>query len=257
MSDKTASNNGLSSIERTFEIVEQIRQKESVGVTELAEDLNLAKSTIHSYLASLNNAGYVVNEGGSYRLSLRFLEQGGAVRHRSKLYQVAKHEVDQLAHETGEVANLGIEENGLRVLLYKSAERDAIHDNAPIGEFTEMHWTALGKAILAHLPKERVNNIIDMHALTRANEHTITSRDQLFEELENVREQGYSVEDQERRHGVLTVGAPIFDRTSDTVIASISVSGPKARLQGNTSIEELADQVKSAANVVELGYSHY
>lgn len=257
MTGNNSYDNSLSSIERAFEIVEHIEKRESVGVTQLADELGLAKSTVHTYLSTLQNAGYISNNDGTYSLGLRFLELGGAVRHRSKLYQVAKHEVDQLAHETGEVANLGIEENGLRVLLYKSAERDAIHDNAPIGEFTEMHWTALGKAILAHLPEERVYNIVDTHALARANKHTITSRDRLSEELETIREQGYSVEDQERRHGVLTVGAPIFDRATDTVIASISVSGPKARLQGNTSIEELAEKVQSAANVVELGYTHY
>ena len=80
--------------------------------------------------------------------------------------------------------------------------------------------------------------------------------DQLFEELDRIRKQEFSVEDQERQIGVLTVGAPIFDGASDTVIASISVSGPKARLQEDTSLETLADQVKSAANVVELEYLH-
>lgn len=256
MNHKTGSD-GLTSVKRAFEIIELAEERGSVGVTELANELELPKTTVHSYLSTLNDIGYVRNEDGSYCLSFRFLKHGGAVRHSSKLYQVAKHEVDRLALETGEVGNLGIEENGLRVLLYKSAQQGAIHDNAPIGEFTKMHWTALGKAILAYLPKKRVQSIIDARALTRANEYTITSSDQLLKELEKIREQGYSVEDQERRHGVLTVAAPIFDKTSDTVIASISVSGPKARLQENTSIEALADQVKSAANVIELEHMHY
>lgn len=255
--DHGTTSDGLTSVMRAFEIIELIETREPVGVTELADELDLPKTTVHSYLSTLDSIGYIRNKNGSYSLSHRFLKLGGGIRHRSKLYQVAKHEVDRLALETGEVGNLGIEENGLRVLLYKSAQPGAVHDNAPIGEITNMHWTALGKAILAHLPKERVQEIIDARALTRANEHTITSSDHLFEELERIREQGYSVEDEERRYGVLTVSAPIFDRTSDTVIASISISGPKARLQESTSVEALADQVKSAANVVELEYMHY
>jgi DNA-binding IclR family transcriptional regulator len=255
--DHKSDSNGLTSVKRAFEIIETIEERELVGVTELANELELPKTTVHSYLSTLNNIGYVKNKNGSYTLSFRFLKHGGAVRHRSKLYQVAKHEVDRLAIETGEVGNLGVEENGYRVLLYKSAQQGAIHDNAPVGEFAKMHWTALGKAILAHLPKERVRSIIDARALTRANEYTITSTDQLLKELKKIREQGYSVEDQERRHGVLTVAVPIFDRTSDTVLASISVSGPKARLQENTSIEALASQVRSAANVIELECMHY
>jgi len=252
-----APDGAIGSVLRAFDILERMVEQETVSVTELADELDAPKSTVHAYLTTLDEAGFVVNEGGSYRLGLRFLEYGGAVRNRSKLYEVAKHEVDKLAAETGEVANLGVEEEGLRVLLYKSAEPDAIHDNAPVGEFTNMHWTALGKAILAHLPDERVEEIVNARGLPRANEYTITENSDLLEELAEIRERGYSVEDQDRRQGVLTVGAPIFDRTSDEVVASISVSGPRNRLRENTSVEELAERVKSAANVVELRYSHY
>jgi DNA-binding IclR family transcriptional regulator len=252
-----APDGAIGSVLRAFDILERMLEQETVSVTELADELDAPKSTVHAYLATLDEAGFVVNEGGSYRLGLRFLEYGGLVRNRSKLYEVAKHEVDKLAAETGEVANLGVEEEGLRVLLYKSAEPDAIHDNASVGEFTHMHWTALGKAILAYLPEERVQQIIDTHGLPRANEHTIENSEALFDELARTRERGYSVEDQDRRQGVLTVGAPIFDRASNEVIASISVSGPRERLRETTTVEELADQVKSAANVVELRYTHY
>lgn len=245
----------LSSVAKSFDIIECLAGVEDAGVAELASELDLAKSTLHAHLKTLEQTGYVVNEGGIYRLSLRFLQHGGAVRNRDRLFRTAKHEVDKLATQTGEVASLGVSENGLRVLLYKSEEPDAIHDNAPVGEYTNMHWTALGKAILAHLPEARVRDIIERHGLPRANEHTITDEDELFEELEVVRQRGYSVEDQDRRQGVLTIGAPIMDRGVDEVIASVSVSGPKSRMDERH--DEVVDAVQSAANVIELRYSHY
>lgn len=247
----------LSSVERTFEILEHLGEVESAGVSELAAQFGVAKSTLHAYLKTLERARYVVNDDGTYRLSYRFLEHGGSLRNRDRLFGAAKHEVDKLADETGEVASLGVEENGLRVLIYKSDTPDAIHDNAPVGEHTNMHWTALGKAILAHLPEERVREIVAEHGMPSANEHTITDEATLLEEVSRVRERGYSVEDQDRRRGVLTIGAPIMDRSSNEIIAAVSVSGPKNRMDEPGRRDEVIDAVRSAANVIELRYSHY
>lgn len=254
---EAGSGDTIGSIERAFEIIDHLASAEEAGVTETADELGIPKSTVHIYLKTLEGLGLVIQEGDAYRLSFRFLQYGGGIRNRSRLYRTAKPEVDKLARETGEVANLGIEENGLRVLLYKSEEADAIHDNAPIGEHTNMHWTALGKAMLAHYPPERVDGIIEAHGLPRANEHTITSREELFDELETIRERGYSVEDQDRRRGVLTIAVPIADQSTNEVISAVSVSGPASRVRSAERMAELADAVKSAANVIELRYSHY
>ena len=247
----------LGSVEKAFLILERLKNEDRAGVSDLSNELGLPKSTVHIYLQTFRKLGFVVQENNDYSLSYRFLEYGGQIRNRSKLYQVAKLEVDQLAMDTGEVANLGIEEGGHRILLYKAGGRDAIHDNAPIGEYTHMHWTALGKAMLAEFPRSRVESIIETHGLPTANEHTITDSDTLFTELERIHEQGYSVEDQERRQGVLTIGVPIMDRSSDEVISAISISGPKSRLDEPETFEDLVSAVKQAANVIELRYSHY
>jgi DNA-binding IclR family transcriptional regulator len=252
-----SSSQTIASVERAFKMIEAMMDVESIGVSELARKLDVPKSTAHVYLRTLENAGFVVNESGKYRLSLRFLKYGGYVRNRLKLYQAAKLEVDKLAVETGEVANLGVEENGMRVLLYKSEVTDAIHDNAPIGEYTQMHWTALGKAMLAQFPDERVEAIVDRHGLPRANEYTITTQSALFKELATIREQGYSIENQDRRQGVLTIAVPIFDRNTDEVISAVSVSGPKNRLKETKTRDDLVDAVQSTANVIELRYTHY
>ncbi|WP_227378689.1 IclR family transcriptional regulator [Haladaptatus halobius] len=256
-SSETGAGNTLGSVEKAFTILEQLKTVERAGLSELSNQLDIPKSTVHIYLQTLRKSGFIVRDGDEYSLSFRFLEYGGSFRNQSKLYQVARLEVDKLALDTGEVANLGIEENGLRVLIYKSEGPEAIHDNAPIGEYTNMHWTALGKAMLAHFPTARVESIIETHGLPRANEHTITDADELFAELERIRERGYSVEDQDRRQGVLTIGTPIMNRSTDEVISAVSVSGPKSRVDESSRIDDLVAAVKKAANVIELRYSHY
>lgn len=253
----TGTKKTLGSVEKAIDILEQIKSEGKVGLSGLARKLDIPKSTTHIHLQTLQNRGFLVQDGNEYTLSYRFLNYGGAFRNRSKLFRAARDEVDKLEEETGEVASLGIEENGLRVLIYKSEGPDSIHDNAPVGEYTHMHWTALGKAILAHYSTKRVDAIVDEHGLPRANEHTITDRDELFEELEETRERGHSIEDQDRRQGVLTIGAPIHSRSTDDVVGSVSVSGPKNRIEEEDRFDEIVTAVEKAANVIELSYSHY
>lgn len=246
----------LKGVEKAFNIIETLQTLESATLTEVATQMELAKSTAHIHLATLERAGYVLKEDGEYRLGFKFLEHGGHVRKQLRLYNAAKSEVEKLADKTGEAANLGIEENGKRILVYKEEVPDSIYDNAPTGERTHMHLTALGKAVLANLPRARAEEIIDQHGLPEATEFTITEPEALFEELAETRERGYSIEDQERRMGILAVGAPIFDRSRDTVVGSICLSGPKTRIEDRID-DGLIDDVTSAANVIELKYNHY
>lgn len=244
----------IGAVESTFTIVEELEEAGAMGVSELAEAVDLPKSTVHVHLQTLTDAGYVRKDGRNYRLSLRFLEVGGRQRQRSKLYQAAKPEVDKLSRATGEVANLGIEEGGKRVLLYTAEEPGGIFDNAPVGEQTYMHWTSLGKAMLAFESDERVEEIVDRHGLPQATEHTITTRDALRTELEETRERGYSIEDEDRRDGVMAFATPIEDPETE-VIGAVSVSGPRTRFAENEA--DLVEELQNAANIITLKHKHY
>ena len=246
----------LQSIASAFTIVETLETRGPSGVTALAEELDIPKSTAHVYLQTLADLGYVVNDDGTYRVSLKFLERGGRVRQARRIYDAAKLEVDDLADSTNELANLGTIENGQRVLLYKSEGGDAVHDNTPVGEFTYLHWSSLGKAILAHLPAAEIEHIIDTHGLPQATSHTISSREALTADLERIRERGYALEDDERRLGMRAVAVPIMNDDNHP-IASISVSGPKNRLGDDRIEAEIVDALESTANVIQLKYIHH
>ena len=248
---------GIGAVERAFTIVGSIQELDGCGVSELANHLDIPKSTAHIYLKTLRDVGYVRKKGDDYRLGLRFLEHGGYIRQNIGIYQAARREVDGLSRETGEVANLGIEEDGWRVLLYTSEPPEGVFDNSPIGQFTHMHWTALGKALLAHLPEERIDAIVDRHGLPRATEYTVTDRDELVAELETIREQGYSIENEDRREGIKSIAVPVRDTDDHSVVGAISLSGPKRRIGEGSIDEALLETIQSTVNVIELKYQHY
>lgn len=248
--------NRIKAVSKSFEIVDGLRELNRAGVSHLADHLSMPKSTVHVYLQTLEEEGYVIGQDGTYRLGHRFLAVGGDLRQRLSVYQAARQEVDTLSRDTGEVANLGIEEDGKRVLLYTSEPSEGMFDNAPIGEYTHMHWTALGKALLVQLSDEQVEEIIDQHGLPRATENTITDREELFEELDRTRSRGFSVEDEERRAGIKAIAVPVRHDETDPV-AAISISGPKRRIDGSDVDTELLDALRDIVNIVELKYKYY
>lgn len=238
----------------TFDIIEALRALDGAGVSELSATLDMPKSTVHDHLRTLEAAEYLIHEDDTYRIGARFLELGGYARHRMKVYRTAKPEVQSLSDETGEHANLMIEEHGMGIFLYKSEGGEAVHLDTYAGMRAHLQTTALGKAILAHYPRDRVESIIDRHGLPQRTPNTVTDPTELFEELADIRERGYATDDEERVEGVRCVAAPI--RGADRVFGSVSISAPKSRMEGERFDDELPKLVLRRANVIEVNMKY-
>jgi len=251
----------IKSVENAFDIIEILAADGPLGVSELADITDVPKSTAHIYLQTLVDQGYAVKDGDAYDIGLRPLQTGSIARRRFPNFQTLRNEVDTLAMETGEAAHLGVEQNGQRVIIYKSEPEDAIYDNTPTGEFTHMHWTAIGKALLAHLSESRVKEIVEHRDLPRATKNTITDIDRLFNEIEQIRDRGFAVEAEERREGVFSIAIPIFEAETERPAAAVSVSGPSQRLTesgtDSTIRDEILEAVRNRANIIELRHKHY
>jgi DNA-binding IclR family transcriptional regulator len=244
----------IKSVERAFSIIQCLRESGRMTVSEVSEACDLPTSTAHLHLKTLASIGYVVTNEDGYRLSLLFLRDGIELRQRHRIYSISKDEVNELAATTGEVANLGIEEDGQRVLLYQSEGEEAVYDNTSTGEHTNMHWTALGKVILAHFPADYAQEIIDTHGLPAQTEQTITDPDELKTELRRIREQGYALEDEERRVGIRSVAVPII--VDENVVGSLSLTGPKNRFTDQRVEEEFSTLLQEITNIVEVKYEY-
>jgi len=241
----------LGSVKKTFEIVRYLETRGKVGVSRIAEDLGYHKTTVHSHLRTLHSMGYVVKDDGEYELSLQFLKHGGKVRDRLPIFREGKEELETLASETGELANLAVEQNGQIVVILMIEGSNAIHDEAPMGKHTHIHCTAIGKAILAHYPEKRVHEFIDEQGMPKLTENTITDRETLFDRLNQIRERGFAIDNEEGRKGIKCIGAPIFG-TEDKPVGALSITGPKTRLSDEAYHDNLSQKIMDVANVIEI-----
>jgi DNA-binding IclR family transcriptional regulator len=247
--------NTVDATRTSLAVVEALVALEDAGVTAVAEEVGLPKSTTHNHLRTLVDEGYAVDEGGRYRPSLQFLRVGERVRDRMRVHRAAEPEVRRLAEETGEVANFAVEERGWGVYLARASGSRAVELDVLPGAHVRLHCTALGKAILAHLPAERVDAVVERHGLPERTDATITDRDELAAALATVRERGYAVDRGERLPGVRCVAAPVLDADGDP-LGALSVSGPATRMRGDRFHEAVPDLLESAANVVELNVTY-
>lgn len=239
---------------KTLDIIEALKRMDGAGVTELADEVEMGKSAVHNHLSTLEEYGYVIQEANIYLLSLKFLDLGGYTRNKTDLYKVSEPEIKSLAEKSGELVNLLIEENGMGVYLYRSKGDRAVDLDTYAGLRVYLHSTALGKAILANLPPERVDEIIDEHGLSEITPQTVTDRDELFDELEQTRQRGFAIDDEERLEGLRCVAAPI--RFGANVTGAISISAPTTRMNDDWEENVFIDQVCSAANVIELNMKY-
>lgn len=239
----------------SFTIIDTLRELDGAGVSELAEHLDMPTSTIHDHLQTLTNEEYLIKTDGTYRIGARFLELGEQVRNRMKVFNVAQPEVGELAEQTGEHANLMIEEHGRGVFLYKKRGSDAVRLDTHGGMRVPLQTTALGKTILANRPREEVEELLDRRGLPEYTENTISDREELFDVLDQVRERGYAFDDEERIEGIRCVAAPITDE-NDRAIAAVSVSAPKSRMLGDSFTDEFPELVLRSANIIEVNLTY-
>ncbi|XVH33198.1 IclR family transcriptional regulator (plasmid) [Haloferacaceae archaeon DSL9] len=240
----------IKATERSMAIVEEIQRRDGAGITELADHFRFSKSTVHDHLTTLVQMKYLCREGDEYRVGLRFLCLGGYARQQQELYELAKPEVDDLAEETGESAKFVVEEYGRGIYLYQSLGRDAVRTDSHVGTRVYLHACGVGKAILAHLPPERIEEVISEYGLPRWTDYTITDRDELYEELEEIRKRGFAIDDEERIRGLRCVASPVI--RDDEVLGAISVSAPTKRFSSEELIKERADLVQSTARIIEI-----
>jgi DNA-binding IclR family transcriptional regulator len=146
---------------------------------------------------------------------------------------------------------LVVEEYGHGVYLVCEKGDKAVNLDIYPGVRRSLHLTASGKAILANLPTDRLDEIIEQHGLPAKTAQSITNRKELVEQLEEVRERGFAVDDQEHINGLRCIGAPIQSK-SQTVLGAVSISVPVTRMDDEQFYNDIPDMVRSATNVIEL-----
>jgi DNA-binding IclR family transcriptional regulator len=244
----------LETATRTLTVIEKLKAMNGATVTEMADELGCSKGGAYNHLATLHQNDFVTKEDNVYKLSPQFILMGEHVRQENLLYRFGKDELDELIEKTGEYGQLMTEEHGLAFVIYLHRGEKAIGSDYPLHmekKSLYLHHLSAGKAILAHLPKERIKEIIDKHGLPQRTENTITDEESLFSELETVRERGYAYNKEEEVDGLRAIGAPINGPDGD-ILGALSLSGPKSRMQGERFDEKIPEMVRNTADIIEI-----
>lgn len=241
----------LESVVKALDIIEELWRVEGAGVTELTELTGYPKSTVHAHLSTLRSKGYVVQNGDTYRLSLRFLSFGEHVKRLEPLYEAAREPVSNLADRTGERILCSTHQNGLGTVLYLKEGESSVSTDIRVGTHTYLHCSAAGKAILAHFEPDAVDRVIRTWGLPEFTDQTITDRETLLDELETIRAEGIAYNHSEYLPGVHAVGAPVLYEDG-TVAGAIALTGAERRLKTEWDEEELRNQLLATANTIEV-----
>lgn len=255
MDDEIHAQHPIQSTRVTFEILQGLKELNGAGITELADHIDRSKSSVHNYLSTLREEEFVVKDGTTYDVGLRFLDLGIYARNKNELYTIAKPELDDLVQQTGDLANLLVEEHGRGVYLYRAKGENAVEVDSYTGHRVYLHNTALGKAMLAEMSDDRVSQIIDRHGLPSTSEKTITDEAELFAELETIREEGVAYDREERLPGLRCVACAVTD-SAGNLAGAVSISGPTSRMKGERFSEELPETLLDISNIVRLNLTY-
>ncbi len=247
---------GVQSVDRAVTVLEILARHGDVGVTEVAEELGVHKSTAFRLLGVLENRGLVAQEQerGKYYLGAGVLRLAGAAAVRLDISQEGAALCRMLADELGETVNIAVLDHNAAVNIMQARGPASVTAQNWLGRRTPLHATSSGKALLAYQPAP-VQDMVLARKLPRLTERTITSAPALREQLAEVVRQGFAVAAEELELGLHAVAAPV--RAHDgAVIGAISVSIPVYRLDDER-LPEVAERTVEAARELSrrMGYA--
>ncbi|GGA07059.1 HTH-type transcriptional regulator BhcR [Neptunicoccus cionae] len=241
--------NTIKSLDRAMVVLEEVAAYDGASLSELSNRLGESPATLYRVLTTLAQHQIVETKDSTqtWHIGAGAFLIGSAFLRRTSLVETSRPILRELMEITGETANLGVEKDGHVLFLGQVETHAPIRAFFPPGTLSPLHASGIGKVLLAYFDTARLNRFA-RSGLERFTPHTRDTLPALEADLDQVRERGYSVDDQERNTGMRCIAAPIRNALGE-VIAGISVSGPTSRID-ETQIEELAVEVINAATRV-------
>ncbi|MBD9528298.1 MULTISPECIES: HTH-type transcriptional regulator BhcR [Paracoccus] len=244
---------GVRALERALDVLDVIASGNGLTLSEIAQQLGQAPSTVHRVLVTLAARGMAETDGQNqaWQIGPTAFRLGSAFMRRAGLVERARPVLRRLMEETGETANLGIL-NGDAVLFISQAEtHETIRAFFPPGTRSPLHASGIGKALLAYARPQHLRQLIPGLRLDRFTPTTLCAPETLTADLALTRTRGYALDNEERAPGMRCIAAPIFDFGGEAA-AGISVSGPLHRMS-DARLDGIARAVISAARELSAG----
>lgn len=246
----------IQSVDRAITLLEALDAAGGeMSLVGLCREAQLSKSTAYGLLSTLQHRGLVGRTvGGAYTLGLRLFELGSSAVARLDLRVQATDVLREMALRFGETAHLVTRDGADVVYIDKVESEHSMRIVSQVGQRLPATCTGVGKAILANLPEQQLDALLSATDLQRFTKNTITDKTLFRAHLRDVKQRGYSIDDEEIFDGLRCVAAPIFDHTG-ACIGALSLSGPSVRI-GLSRISDMIPAVCAYAQKVaqRLGY---
>ncbi len=247
----------IGSVIKAVEVMEELaKSEEGLGVTEISSRLNYGVSATYHLLNTLKQCNIIEQDKKTkkYRIGFALFRISGMAKRQNVLANLAQPYLDKLREIVGETSNLVILDGSEIVYIAQSESTKLLKMFTQLGAKVPLYCTGGGKILLAYQPKRIQDLILSKSNFQRYTQNTLASAEDLMEELEIIKKQGYALDNEEREEGVTCIAAPVFDCYGEA-IASISISGPTYRLkekQTSVIIKNVMDIAKELS--ISLGY---
>jgi DNA-binding IclR family transcriptional regulator len=216
---------------KVIQILERLDQAPGgLLLREIVALTNINKSTAYRFLSHLEHEGFVFRDhNGYYMVGPRLARLGNGVTYQATLCRAGAQILEKLRGDTGETVNLAVLDQTEVLYLSVFESQHTFRMVSEVGMRRPLHCTALGKAILAYLPPAQQKKIVAACRFEQFTPRTITSEEQLNEDLLRVHRRGYALDDEEAVEGARCIAVPILT-DKHMVIGAVSISGPVVRV---------------------------
>lgn len=244
-------------VERALAMLEAVAQEpEGLSNADISRKLQIPKSSASYILRTLETQGYLNRdaESGKYRVGLKILSLSRGALSGIDVREVALPIMRHLVEKTNLTCHLAILDGTDAVYIEKVEPTGFLRVDTWVGRRMRVHATSVGKALVAHIPQERLEKILAHVGMEKRTPKTITTLPRLLKDLERVRAQGFAVDDEENNLGARCVGAPVFNQQG-MIEASLGLSGTTNQVNAQT-MPRILEALKDAARHVsmQLGY---
>ncbi len=248
---KTAAQGGqVQSLDRAISILERLAESDGMSLTDLSQSVGLAPSTTHRLLTTLQQRRFADfdDEYGVWVVGVGAFNVGNAFLRSRKIISLGRPVMRRLMEEVGETINLAVEDKGELVYVTQFESHAPMRAFFRPGRRAPMHSSAIGKAMLAEMDENALRDFLQKRGMQRFTDHTIVDPAVLREQLRQIRQRGWGIDDEEHTVGMRCVAATVHNEHGE-VIAGISISGPSVRVtQGR--LGELGAKVVAAAEKI-------
>lgn len=247
----------ITAVERTAQVLSAFAKTDSqtLGVTEISQDLDISKAVVHRILNTLRPRGYIAVDSTTrrYMLGPAAIELGLAFLRHVDVRDLAKPVLEELSYKTQETATLSLRSGWQRIYIDQVLPSREVKMTVVLGRSFPLHAGGSSKAILAYLGSDEIDAYLSEVSLDPLTESTITDPQRLLDELACIRSLGYASSVNERQPGAASVAAPILDHSGEP-LAAISLCGPAERFQSEA--DEAADLIVAAGRRLseQLGF---